>query len=380
MSNAKVYFIWVGQGDCTLIRADDDTLILIDCGTSDSFDIYEDNVKPSIKSVLTATGKNKIDYLILTHSDKDHCNLVSKLFDFTSFGTTYYGGTIDQYRSYIYDKATKKPSSKLGAIKELKPHFLNLYEDTIIDTADFKMWIIGGNYPYSHDAPDTPFKRDINKYHNTKRTRAIFDNNGNSLMVVINYKDFLMMFLGDATSVQQQFIYDKAVAKGVSLESRLLKMSHHGSPDSFNKDMTNKGIKPLGVTASAGVTFGHPSLQSIESITSVEKSGKDTHLLVLYDEDEDQYDNYKDVDEFIFNTMQQFETSSITVPTKTKTGKKRRRDPHAGEAYLEMTGSNWIFEITSKTEATISKTADAVILTTKGTRAVTAKKRKKPSS
>ncbi|MGR6874976.1 MBL fold metallo-hydrolase [Pseudomonas sp. HK3] len=85
MSNAKVYFIWVGQGDCTLIRSDDDTLVLIDCGTSDSFAIYEDNVKTSIQDVLTETGKTQIDYLILTHSDKDHCNLVSKLFDITSF-------------------------------------------------------------------------------------------------------------------------------------------------------------------------------------------------------------------------------------------------------------------------------------------------------
>jgi beta-lactamase superfamily II metal-dependent hydrolase len=376
MSNAKVYFIWVGQGDCTLIRSDDDTLVLIDCGTSDSFAIYEDNVKTSIQDVLTETGKTQIDYLILTHSDKDHCNLVNKLFDITSFKTTYYGGTISQYKSYIYDKTTKKPSTKLGLIKDLKPHFLNLYEDTIIDSTDFKMWIIGGNYPYSHDAPDTPFKRDINLYHNTKNTRTIFDNNGNSLMVVINANGFLMMFLGDATNVQQQFIYDKSVEKSVSLSTRLLKMSHHGSPDSFNSDMTNKAVKPLGVSASAGVTFGHPSQQTIDSITTVGKSGLLKHNLVMYDDDEEQYDNYADVNEFIFNTMQKFQESSISVPTLTKSG-KRNRDSHSGEPYLEMIGSNWIFEITSSTAATITKGTDAVILTTKGTTAVTSRKKKR---
>lgn len=49
--SAKVHFIWVGQGDCTLIQTDTNKLILIDCGTSDDFSIYDDNVKPSSTSL-----------------------------------------------------------------------------------------------------------------------------------------------------------------------------------------------------------------------------------------------------------------------------------------------------------------------------------------
>ena len=377
MANPKVYFIWVGQGDCTLIRTDSDKLVLIDCGTSDSMDIYTDNVKPTIESVLSDTGKSAIDYLILTHSDKDHCNLVKKLFEFTSFGTTYYGGHIDQYRSYIFEGTPKKPSPKLGTVETLVPHYLNLYATAIIDDTDFKMWIIGGNYPYSHDPPDTPFAKDINKNHGTKKLRSIYDNNGNSLVVVIDYKGFRMMFLGDATDVQQQFLYDQAVTTGKlgAFASRMLKLSHHGSPDSYNDDLANKAVKPTGVTASAGVTFGHPSEQVINGITSVVKSGAPKHDLVMYNDDDDEYSRWFNVDEYIYNTLQWFDESSITVPTHTTSG-KRSRDKHAGDPYLEMTGSNWIFEITSGTTAKTTKGSEKVILTTKKTSAVNAKKRR----
>lgn len=378
--SVKINFIWVGQGDCTLIQTDTNKLVLIDCGTSDDMSIYADNVKPTIEGILKATGKKSIDFLILTHSDKDHCNLIAKLFGFTTFDKAYYGGSSFQYSPFKIKLDPSDLSPEIKSVVNLTSHYTNLFIDTVINDPDCKLWIIGANFPYNQTPPSVPFAKDINKPSNrkTKATRAIFDNNGNSLMAVLDYKGFKMFFLGDATIPEQDYIYEAAKTAGKlgDLQVKIFKMSHHGSPDSFSKDLTNNAAKPKGVTASAGVTFGHPSEQTINSITSVNLSGALKHDLVMYDTDEESYSRFFNADEFIFNTMTWFDESSSTVPTHTPSG-KRNRDPKAGLPYLEMIGTNWLFEIVTSTTANISQGAKKTILTTKGTEAVTAKKRKK---
>ncbi len=60
-----VNFLDVGQGDCTLIRLPDNKVLLFDTGASNS------NNKNKLLSNVEALG-NKIDYLILSHPDKEH--------------------------------------------------------------------------------------------------------------------------------------------------------------------------------------------------------------------------------------------------------------------------------------------------------------------
>jgi competence protein ComEC len=383
----KVYFIWVGQGDCTLIQTDNDELILIDCGTSDTMDIFDDNVKPTIQGILNSfnPAKTQIDYLILTHSDKDHVNLVSRLFDIVEFKELYFGGSLFQYHPYIGKKVKKngkqvwEMSKKIKSYKTLTPRYFNL-ATRIINTTDFKMSIVAGNYPFNSAPPATPFAKDINQSSNrsSKAIRAIYDNNGNSLIVVINYKGVQAMFMGDATQAEQEALLEAAKKANelANFKSIVFKMSHHGSPESFSKDFTNQAPKPEVAVASAGVAFGHPSEQSIDEITTLEKSGADKHEIVMYDDTQDQYEIY-DSTEWIFNTMRRFDESATTVPTHTATG-KRKRDSHAGEPYLEMKGRNWLLEIQNNGGVKFSSPdPEKIILTTKGTTSVTAKKKRK---
>jgi beta-lactamase superfamily II metal-dependent hydrolase len=375
--SAKIYFIWVGQGDCTLIRTDTNKLILIDCGTSDDQSIYTDNVKPTIEAVLKDAGKTSIDYLILTHSDKDHCNLVKSLFDIKNFyfGKAYYGGSAFQYSRYIdFDD-----EDQVKKTIDLESHYTNLFIDTVINDTDFKLWIIGANFPYNTTPPDVPYDKDINKSSNrTKAIRSIYDNNGNSLMLVLSYKGFKVFFLGDATIAEQDYIYEAAKDGGILADFavKVFKMAHHGSPDSFSDNLTNKAAKPPMLTASAGVTFGHPSEQTVDTVKSLSLTGALKHNLVLYDTEDQSYSRFNNVVKFMFNSMTWYEESSITVPTETPGG-KRSRDPKAGSPYLGLIGSNWLFELIDATTANITEGSKKTILTTKGTTAVTAKKRRK---
>lgn len=67
----KIYFIDVGQGDSTLIVTPKNKTILIDGGGSETsdFDVGKNTLLPYILD----RGLNKIDTIIISHFDKDHC-------------------------------------------------------------------------------------------------------------------------------------------------------------------------------------------------------------------------------------------------------------------------------------------------------------------
>jgi len=389
----KINSIWVGQGDCTLIETNaghnSGELILIDCGTSDSMSIFEENVQPTIENILKSypTTKTKIDYMFLTHSDKDHVNLVKNLLVLSTVSEVtnlYYGGLLSPYLRYIGIKVGGKwqLDPKIKKVNNIANYFFNTLAATIIGTPDFKLWILSGNYPFKHEPPVAIFDKDVNEAANrkSKPLRSAYDINGNSLIILINYKGFQAMFMGDATYFQQQMLLEELKKAGKEGDSNSIsfKMSHHGSPDSFNKEFTNTAVKPNVITSSSGITFGHPSLQAIDEITSI-KSGAPMHQITLFDESTNQYEYYT-TDNWVYNTMLMFSESSEFVPTKTKSG-KRSRDSHAGEAYTALKGINWTLEVddTGTTYKPKTMGATAIILTTKDTINPTSKKSKKGS-
>ena len=66
----EIYFVDVGQGDCTLIKTPTNKTILIDGGGSEfgSFDVGERILLP----YLLDRRINNIDYILISHLDSDH--------------------------------------------------------------------------------------------------------------------------------------------------------------------------------------------------------------------------------------------------------------------------------------------------------------------
>lgn len=64
-----IYFIDVGQGDSTLIKTPSNKTILIDGGGNENYDIGKNVLIP----YLLNKKINKIDYIIISHFDTDHC-------------------------------------------------------------------------------------------------------------------------------------------------------------------------------------------------------------------------------------------------------------------------------------------------------------------
>ncbi len=69
-NSLRIYFVDVGQGDCTLIQTPENKNILIDGGGSEfgNFDVGEKTLLP----YLLARRITTIDYMIISHFDSDH--------------------------------------------------------------------------------------------------------------------------------------------------------------------------------------------------------------------------------------------------------------------------------------------------------------------
>ena len=64
LQNLEVHFIDVGQGDATLIKCGDRSM-LIDGGENDKGTL--------IQNYMNKQGVKSLDYFIVTHPDSDHC-------------------------------------------------------------------------------------------------------------------------------------------------------------------------------------------------------------------------------------------------------------------------------------------------------------------
>ncbi len=181
---AEVTFIDCGQGDSSLIKfKNSEKIVVIDLFNSYNF--------------LKNEGIDRIDYLIITHSDMDHYGDFEKIINYFDVSSIIY------------------PYSDIR-FNELLNNYNNKYEvrnDKLLKINDDYIEIL---------AP-------INKYD---------DPNSNSIVLKLKVYDYTFMYTGDATNEELNDIlnyYDKN-----KLKSDVLKVAHHGSNTSYNIDFYNK--------------------------------------------------------------------------------------------------------------------------------------------
>jgi glyoxylase-like metal-dependent hydrolase (beta-lactamase superfamily II) len=68
-----------GQGDSTLLVYPDNSLVLVDCGSTKNADVVGQQIAEVLDRYLANAPGNKLKALVLTHPDRDHFNLVNQL-------------------------------------------------------------------------------------------------------------------------------------------------------------------------------------------------------------------------------------------------------------------------------------------------------------
>ncbi|MDO5291154.1 MAG: MBL fold metallo-hydrolase [bacterium] len=216
-SKLEVHFIDVGQGDCILLKSDDQTM-LIDAG--------DNNYGKGVVTYLNNLGIKKLDYLVGTHPDADHIGGLDNVIQGLDIGKIYMPKkqsntkTFEDVLNAISKKGLKISSPKVG--------------DTFT-LGSAKVAVLGPNKTYE-------------------------DNNNNSIVLKVTHGNNSFLLTGDAELEAEEDM----VSSGEDLSATVLKVGHHGSHSSTSRSLLDK-VNPAYAVISCGVDnkYGHPHTETM---------------------------------------------------------------------------------------------------------------------
>lgn len=224
-SNFQVHYIDVGQGDCSLVVCDGQTL-LIDAG--------ENGHETEVINYLRLLGIDKLDYIIATHPHSDHIGGLPEVIE--EFG-------ID---NIIMPRLTKEqtPTTKtytrmLEEIKASGAKVISAKVGSTYTLGEASFEILG---PVSDSAEDL---------------------NSMSVVAKVTHGENSFLFMGDAESDEEREI----IGAGVDLDADVLKMGHHGSNTSSCKEFLAEVTPEICVImCGEDNDYGHPHKEPLERL------------------------------------------------------------------------------------------------------------------
>lgn len=222
----KIYFIDVGQGDSTLIVTPKNKKILIDGGEGKTNVLFQ---------YLLDRRINKIDYIIISHFDSDHCNGLIEIIEkmrVENIVMSKQSKESEEYKKIL--EIIKQKNIKVSSVKA---------EDKIIIEKNLYTKILN---------PAEKFE--------------FQDLNNNAIVAKLVYKNFSMLFTGDIEKAEESL----AKKYKNELKSTILKVAHHGSKTSTSEEFL-KYVEPQIALIGVGKNnkFGHPNQITIERLKSI---------------------------------------------------------------------------------------------------------------
>lgn len=222
-SNMEVHFLDVGQGDCTLIKCGENTM-LIDTG--------DDSKGTAIQNYLKKQGITKLDYLILTHPDADHIGAAPVIITKFEIGSVFmsdFEKDNNTYRKLIQALDNKR-------LLYSTPRVGNSYT---LGSAKFTILAPNDTYQTPNDA---------------------------SIALLLENGQNRFLFSGDAEEKAEKDI----LKNGLSLRADVYKVGHHGAKTSSTQDFL-EAIDPKWAVISCGEdnSYGHPHAQTLNTLRSM---------------------------------------------------------------------------------------------------------------
>ena len=232
----NVTYLEVGQGDSIVITYKSN-VILIDTGGNIYSDISNNKTIPYLKSL----GKNKIDYLILSHGDYDHM-----------------GESINLVNNFKVDNVIFNKDN----YNELEQELINVLESKNIKYYNSVNYI------------------DINNIRLCFLNNELYDNeNDNSNIIYFSYYNYNFLFTGDISSNAEKYLVNNYNLNKIDF----LKVSHHGSDTSSSKYFINK-LNVVNSIISVGKNniYNHPSVLTLNNLenTNIYRTDMDGSIKV----------------------------------------------------------------------------------------------------
>lgn len=185
-SNLSVYFFAAGKADAILLMTDQGT-VLIDCG--------QKGFGQTILDTLSEKGISFLDYLIITHFDRDHIGGAAKVINNISVGTVLQSNYLkDSEEVDKYFRALSKAGLEPVTVRE-----------------DYRFTIDGVDFTVNPSIL-LDYKDD--------------DSNNSSLIVTVRNGGHTFLFMGDAQTERLAEYLDAS-----PVDCDLIKIPHHGGED-----------------------------------------------------------------------------------------------------------------------------------------------------
>ncbi len=237
VKDLEINFIDVGQGDSTLIRVNNKS-ILIDGGGS-AFESKSDVGEMTLLPYLLDRGLISIDYVIVSHFDADHYKgliYVVENLKIKNIVISTLGQESNDFNEFI------------ALVRKKNINILEVNMGDILKIGKAKMEVL------------YPNKEPIND--NVK--------NNNALVFKFIWNDFSILFTGDIEEVAEEKILSIYKNNLEKLQSTVLKVAHHGSKTSSTNsflEAVNPQIALIGVGKNN--KFGHPNQGVIDRLNNL---------------------------------------------------------------------------------------------------------------
>ena len=213
----------VGQGDATLIKCGDEYM-LIDAG--------ENEQGTKIQAYLEKQGVEKLDYLILTHTDSDHIggsDVIINKFD------------VEQVFLSDFKKTNRTYEDLKDALKYKKLTPILPEPGSQYTLGNATITFIAPNDTY--DAP-----------------------NNSSIALVVDHGENSFLFTGDCEEGAEQDILEA----GHYVDCDVFKLGHHGSSTSNSEAFLNAVTPVYGViSCEEGNSYGHPHAEPLNRLRAM---------------------------------------------------------------------------------------------------------------
>lgn len=308
-----VIYADAGQGDCTLIFFPKGEVWMIDCGCKINRDVSA-AVLAQLPQVIERGFRKRFgndwetkrddherfifDLLIITHPDSDHYNLIEGLVEgnHVTFNCVDFGGDVQDYGLYEKEKLEKMRDGLQVELLRLQGISYGLRSTSV------KMWNIyaqideitqqitslssNGEVPWIREWLNSQTREDCragqpltyggvtltflakNFYDDHIRLHWSCQNyqgtrsNGNSIVILIEYKNNKFFFMGDATELVERCILEQYREHDTlnNTKTTILKLSHHGSHTSSIEEWIEALQPDIAVISSDVRSFGGVSL------------------------------------------------------------------------------------------------------------------------
>lgn len=225
------------SGDCCVIRSPLGKNIIIDGGNNRDYDYGEQVVVP----YLLDRKITKIDFLMVSHFDADHCGGLFAVVENLKVDTIILGKQDSEYENCVeFLKLAKSKNVKVISVQAGDVIKIDKYCQFQI------LW------------PDSQ--------------NMISDNgiNNNSILTKLVYGEFSMLFTGDIEEKAEKESLEKYKNTDV-LNCDILKVAHHGSKSSSIQEILEKITPKVAVIGVGENNYGHPNKDVLERLQNLRK-------------------------------------------------------------------------------------------------------------